>query len=350
MEHLDLLSQKELLAEVATYQDEILNAHRINNSELASCWQRTEQAARSMIHANSFLGKLQDLEEIPLPSSWTESAEGTRSATKYMLQAFHALQQKNIPLVQQYTSLSESIKKAITLYQYWTTRSYKEMLARYSFCDREAKDMARQYRAQEAAALQINHPFLAQQWAEAACLAQEAFSKARKTKMIFARMSTSPLTHYWTIASYWTYQASLFRAHAAQAIAQKNQEESAYWNTVALFAEQASSSRSKAAKALQAGDQLLMRYWTQAGYWLGNACRYRQQEGPFWKAFSDQAEQVAQTYARAAQSKLSFYQPSFLRRYWSNLALQREQLIQTALVQYSDSLEGADTACNLTLF
>ncbi|MCX6958031.1 MAG: hypothetical protein NT164_05810 [Verrucomicrobiae bacterium] len=314
-------------------RNEVRKAREAGNEDLASLWSRAEEAAQHLITAHSFSGKLHDIKTIPLPPSSKIITEGTQLSTTYLIKSTQAFQKNNFFLADEGITISKSIKKAVELYYQWDLTAHEEMFRRYSFNQEEQKEAALKYRYYQAEASQESNKPLSQQWAEAACLAQESLTKAKKTKNTFSQIGKVPLSYYWMIASFWTYRASLLRAAVAEMTTKSDQKKIAQLHAITCCAEQASSYRAKAAKALCGANPILTHYWTLAAFWSGNASHYLQQALfdplPTWKTNADQALQTASAYATAARSSTKWYHPLAYERYWTKRASQLEKNLES---------------------
>lgn len=328
--------------ELEQCRDEARKACQAGNNELADVWSRAAEAAQYLIHARSFSGKLHDLEVIPLAPSSKILAEGTQLSTTYLLRSTQAFQKNNFSLANEQIIASTSIKKAAECYYQWALDAHEEMLERYSFQEDQQEAAALQYRYYQAEAARLGKQALSQQWAEAACLAQESLTKAKKTKTLFSQIGDSPLSYAWMIASFWTYRASVLRAAAAEGMSKGDQKNQLH--VIAFCAEQASSYRAKAAKALSAANPLLSRYWTSAAFWSGNASRYLQQQFfqslPAWQASADEALRTADAYVKAAKSSMTWYHPLAYQRYWTQHASRLEKKLRLKIAALIFSLEN----------
>lgn len=181
--------------EIKQCRDEARKASEAGNEELASLWSRAEEAAEYLINAHSFSGKLHDIETIPLPPLSTTMTEGTQLSTTYLIKSTQAFQKNNFSAANEFIAISKSIKKASELYYQWTLAAHQEMLERYSFQQEQQEAAVFQYRYYQAEAANIGNQALSQQWAEAACLAQESVIKAKKTKTLFSQIEHSPLSY-----------------------------------------------------------------------------------------------------------------------------------------------------------
>ncbi len=228
--------------------------------------------------------KKNDLRAMNIPYHVATAQEGAQS----MLKALEALQKKNSHLAQALVTRVSASRESVASYHYWMAEAKKgayEHLSEKIIFSREA---AEGYRLKALQANENNHPALAQQWAEAACLAQEAARKFITTQDTHHHTLNNLATDYWRGAAHAAYHAAQLQAAAAQSTLLHNEELALHWLEAAYWAENAMILKVKAAHANEKSELFSIDY-SLAGYWSALSSEIKvflinqKTELPLWK-------------------------------------------------------------------
>lgn len=298
--------------EFIQYEQEAILEETQGYPEIAAYWRKAAKAAKVVMERNSFLGKIHDIKTIPPIFEAKENFSASQHSTAYITSSFKALNEGDFLKAQEFSSAAKRITVAATKFEYWRRRAHEEALTAHLFDEKETAEMVSTYRVHQARALLAHQKRIAQQWAEAACLAQWATYKIKKRTLLLLQKENSTRTLSLLLAASWAKKAALFRAKVATALEQGNKKEIQHAINVACAAEEAALYRSKAARMVKQNDQMISHYWTMAAYWTANSAYYQEERSPLWKEASALAKKTSRTYAQAAKNKNSCFLPCWL--------------------------------------
>lgn len=334
-------SIEEAIARFASYAQEAVTA---GNQELAERWTLATQAAKDFsyyhfTYQQNFLGKIHASKDLPLAAPWNDSIKNTQISARYITESLAAAKNGNMNLAQELALNVQAISEATALYHYWSIRANQEALLLFHVDEHSVAALALHYRSKALEATAAQNSTLAQQWAEAACLAQGSVRKTKIAQATHTQLENKALANRWTLAAYWNYLATILRANVAQALEQGDSILAHYWHEAAIWAENASTYRVKVVSATLGGNNTLANYWTTAACWAGNTSNYkkfaleaRQREEKEvthqWSEVALHAEQAAIYYTKAAQSAMKWFGlPTY---YWRKMGLRAEKAVTSS--------------------
>ena len=316
-------------AEVLRYTEEALTENKNGYPEIATYWEKAARAAALVAETSSVPGKIHHLETFPRILEVKEKFSISQLSIHYFNNATKAMRSGDATLAQHYIGAAERFKKATHFYEHWTTRGHQESIKAHTVHAQEALEMVKIYRDKQAEAERDHR--LSQQWAEAACLAQEAAHRAKKTATLFANKENPSLAHAVLMAAYSAKAAALWRADVAGFLSMRKKKEARRATRIALASEHAATYRSKASKTISLPDKTISHYWTMAAYWAATSAHYQQQHDLIFKKVSRMAEKVSHAYAQAAKNKSTRTSFAFIFNFWLKQASRAEKKVEATL-------------------
>ncbi|MBX9742608.1 MAG: hypothetical protein K2W99_03605 [Chthoniobacterales bacterium] len=346
--------RKKPTEEIKKYRYHALEASTTGDQALAKQWRMAADQAY-----NFYIQQQWKQESPPLPQinpttqnsrplrtlSFNYQVQATRQEVCSILQASQALEQKDRKLAQRLAATALTIREAATCYHYWIAQAKQEAYQSNSDKIASSLEKAELYRLNAFEASQTHHLKLAQDWAMAACLSQEA---ARKLKMAHATYHDKLrhlLTDYWRVAAHAAHHAADFRSRVAELIALQQKELASEWKRAALLADRAMVLKAKAARAHKEKDEFLSIDWSLAGYWMALAADIKvfliktssqKIELPFWERAFTAVENTANVYQ---QSLYSLEDNKEKQSYWLDLIPSLEDAADRAILLAEKELE-----------
>ncbi|MBX9742130.1 MAG: hypothetical protein K2W99_01105 [Chthoniobacterales bacterium] len=303
--------------------------------EIAAYWRKMACAINVVLENHHFLGKIQDIKKIPPVFEAKEIFSAAQTSTHHIADSLKAIAIGDFFTAQQLASAAKRLTSVAKKFEYWRRRAHEEAVAARLFDEKETTEMVSLYRTHQALASFAHQQRLAQQWAEAACLAQSATIKIKKMALLLTQKENSTRVFTLFMAAYWAKQAALVRAKVAVALEQGNKKEIQHAIKIACAAEEAATYRSKAARTIKENDPMISHYLTMAAYWAANNARYQEQRSPLWKRASFLAKRTSYAYAQAAKNKTTSPHSALLLRFWRWRIARAEQQLEIVLQEIS---------------
>ncbi|MDH4470672.1 MAG: hypothetical protein QE493_06885 [Verrucomicrobiae bacterium] len=311
------------------YERDLLLKKNNPYPEIAALWEKAAHALTLYKKNSEFFSKHHPIDTFPLELSLEEKFSIAKLVTCYATQSIKVIASGNTAAAIQIHQAIQSIQRAAHCYEYWTSRANKEAIHFYTIKENDLLEMVKMYRFKQLEAETQRNPVLAQQWAEAACLAQDAEAHVKKISLLVATKDKPSSIYSFLFAAYWAKEASLSRAHVAELIAKKEKKEAHQAELVALGLEKASTYRSKAAKKELQKATTSSHYWTMAAYWASWYSTCLKKENPGLKKGWKLAEKIMKAYVETAKYNQSTTPLRiFWKNFWVRKALHREREIK----------------------
>ena len=264
--------------ELAAYRRYAQEATVAGNQTLADRWTLTANAVASFIEYNNSSNQLALIKDLPLSINTNHRALEMKEISLYTVRSLEAMRTNNITLAQQLIADAEATKEAGIRYRHWAACAQEKLSALHSIRDIDAEQAAASYRANALKAAQAGNKKISQQWAEAACLAQDTAKKAWQGKSAYVITGNEIAANRWALSTYASFYASQIRASVAAALEQEQHTKSishlalsSEFEKAALIAEDIATYREKAVRATIEENEAIASQWSNTAHVAGNA-------------------------------------------------------------------------------
>lgn len=291
------------------------------------------QSSEQIDHNNKFIFRS------PRALSMNYQVLAVRQEVRSVLQASQALEGQHKELAQKLVTTALSIREAADRYHDWITYAKQEFDQSSPNKITSSHETVESYRLKAFEAQETHHVEVAQQWAEAACLLQEAIRKLKMAQKTAGNRLRPLLTDYWRAAASVAYHASSFQAHAAL----HEKVLASEWRKAALWADDAMVFKAKAARIHQTNEFHSID-WSLAGYWMALASdikvflikKFSQKiKLPSWEKAFTAVENVAHVYQQA----LPCLEDKNSSPYWLDLIASSEDAADRFIILAENELE-----------
>lgn len=262
---------KSVIEEIKNYRLQALKASAAGDPLLAYQWRM------ALDQANNFY--LQQHCKLPIsPVSQTKEKKKHAISFAYhvatakkeahsIMQALEALKEKNFSLATTLVTTGSKMREAASCYHYWIAQGKERAFEQLAPKTLLSLKIAETYRLNSYKATQEQRFDLAQYWAEAACLLQEAARKFSIAQQEHHHKIYNLLTDYWRTAAHAAYYAATLQAHVAKEASSLPKKELLWkWQEAAHWADDGMVLKANAARLLPKDEQLSITY-SLAGYW-----------------------------------------------------------------------------------
>ena len=375
--------EKEIASKIAYYREQAMNASLTGNRILAECWRLAADAAKNFRRQN-LPNKILTPSALPLIENVTYVTQILQEAPRKLLTD----QQEITP--PQGTFTTDDSKEAASHYRYWSARSQVSLFTSLKQNRTQASAAASNYEltepkvacfAQEAATCfkyaqehqeskkndMVSHhwktaayeavhlanihlstpkatePELILLQAEAISLAERSLILRRKAAEATQERNEIRATQY-TLAAYAAGNAAADKIKFIEVFLSEKKEEAPYWKESSEASEKAMKYRITAMAVEKTKSSTPEDYWKAAIFYAENAADYRKKalktysyQDPMplknWKEAAHAAELAAASWARTAQSAMTWNAFGITTAYWLKVTRRAERVAKEKVLK-----------------
>jgi|GEM_PF-2712570 len=264
-----------LAEELSMYQELAKRADEKGNQKLAARWNLAAELIIGFVayrHSSCNLSVIAKLTEHSFSNDRTLEAQ---EIAHYTTSSLTALMENNMALAQQLMSDAQETKEAGIRCRHWFTFIKNEIATHHATQELTFEEAAIQYRANALSATQAGNNIIAQHWAEAACLAQEASRKKEFSVAAYVTSGNTLLSSYWELSRDDSYRAAKLKVKVALALEQGQSALAQEYDDLALLAEKISVYRENLVRAMINGEVATIPHWRRAAELLNKSLETR---------------------------------------------------------------------------
>ena len=177
----------------------------------------------------------------------------------------------DITLAQELIGYAQETKEAGVRCRHWLALIKQKIASHNDLKELTFDEAAIQYRANALKATKAGQEMIAQHWAEAACLTQEASRKKGLSIAAYVTSGNEMLSTYWELSRDASYDAAKIKAEVALALEQGNKVLAQKYDDLALLAEKLSSYRENLVRSIINGEMTTTPHWRSAANFLNKS-------------------------------------------------------------------------------
>ena len=257
--------------EFLIYQNAAAEASEKGNQKLANRWKLASELILKFVQYLNSSHQLSFIIEFSERITINDRAIEAQEIAQYTTASLAALMNNNFTLAQELMSYAQETKEAGVRYRHWFSLIKQEITSHDALKELTFDEAATQYRANALKATKAGQEMIAQHWAEAACLAQEASRKKRLSTAAYVTSGNEMLSAYWELSRDATYDAAKIKAEVALALEQDNKVLAQKYDALALLAEKLSSYRENLVRSIINGEITTTPHWKSAANFLNKS-------------------------------------------------------------------------------
>ncbi|MBM3856882.1 MAG: hypothetical protein FJ390_02840 [Verrucomicrobia bacterium] len=260
-----------LAEELSTYQDLARAAEEKGNQKLADRWHLAAELIIGFVEYLNYSRQLSFIQKFTEQSSINEQAIEVQEIAQYTTSSLTALMNGDISLAQELTSYAQETTEAGIRCRHWLTVIKNEIATHHTTQELSFDKAAAEYRANALKATQEGKNIIAQHWAEAACLAQEASRKKGFSISAYVTSGNAFLSSHWSRSRDASYDAAKLKVEVALALEQNQYELAQEYDNLALAAEKLSLYRENLVRSMINGEIAAIPHWRNAAEFLSKS-------------------------------------------------------------------------------
>ena len=257
--------------EFLIYQNAAAEAREKGNQKLADRWNLASHLILKFVQYLNSSNQLSFIIEFSERITINDRAIEAQEIAQYTTSSLAALTNNNVTLAQKLIGYAQETKEVGVRCRHWFALIKQEIASHHALNELTFDEAATQYRASALKATKAGQEMIAQHWAEAACLAQEASRKKGLSIAAYVTSGNEMLSTYWELSRDASYDAAKIKADVALALEQGNKVLAQKYDDLALMAEKLSSYRENLVRSIINGEVTTTPHWRSAAKFLSES-------------------------------------------------------------------------------